>query len=228
MRVFTNCVAVVWALASCVACAPSKPSGSATSVEASASSQAAPSQAPAVNPAKVARVRSALPTGYEVTALPARTAPLALWGYGPQWVADPAPCGVLANPAGPGVAQGFSASGPGGIIYAVVAETTVAFDPGLVPSCPSWALSAGRTSGTVTIVGAPTVEAAPTTGMAVETTTVVEGGTQTHSRSDTFVAYLGAYVAYVAVVTDPGSADASLGPDVAANLLVETVSAVRS
>ena len=64
-------------------------------------------------------------------------------------------------------------------------------------------------------------------GLSTATTTVVEGGTETRSHADTFIAYLGDYVAFVTVVTDPGSPDPALGQDFAAELLVKTVSALR-
>jgi hypothetical protein len=125
------------------------------------------------------------------------------------------------------VVQGFSASGSGGIVHVVVSDAPTAFDPGLVDSCGSWGLSSGRTHGTVTLVDPPPVNGAPTIGMATDTTTVVEGGIETHAHAETFVAYLDRHVAYVSVVTDPGSSDVPLGRDVAARLLVDTVSAVR-
>ena len=90
-----------------------------------------------------------------------------------------------------------------------------------------WTLSAGHSSGSVTLVAAPAIDGAATVGMATVTTTVVEGGTETHSHADTFAAYLGDYVAYVTVVTDPGSPNPPLGQDFAAELLVKTVSALR-
>lgn len=180
-----------------------------------------------VEPANVVRVRSDLPPDYEVAELSGRTSPLALWGFGPQWVAEPPQCGVLADPAVDGVVQGLSASGAGGIVYVVVAESSTGFDPVQADACATWTLTAGRTSGTVSLVDPPPVDRAPTLGLATDATTLVEGGTQTHSHADTFIAYLGSHVVYVAVVTDPGSATAPLGADVAADLLVKTVSAVR-
>ena len=221
MRVFAFCVAV----ALCAACGQSAPPGPPASGEAAEPSR--PARTAEVKPADVIRVRSELPPGFEVADLSGGVAPLALWGFGAQWVADPPQCGVLADPAGDGVVHGFSASGPGGIVYAVVAEAATEFDPSSTDSCGTWTLTGGRTSGTVTLVGPPTVEGAATLGMATDATTVVEGGTETHSHADTFIAYLGTHVAYVAVVTDPGSSAPALGPDVAADLLVKTVSAVR-
>jgi hypothetical protein len=63
--------------------------------------------------------------------------------------------------------------------------------------------------------------------MVTDATTVVEGGTETHSRAATFSAYLSGHVVYVTIVTDPGSPDPALGQDFAAALLAKAVSAVR-
>ena len=176
---------------------------------------------------RVERVRSDLPTGYEFTPLPARAEPIALWGLGPQWTADPASCAALGDPAGDGPVHGLSASGPGGIVYAVVAAAAVGLDRATVDACGSWSLSAGHTAGVVTVVDPPVVEGAQTLGLSAEVTTTVEGGTETRSHSETFVAYLGDHVAHVTVVTDPGSSAPSLGPGFAADLLVKTVAALR-
>jgi hypothetical protein len=67
-------------------------------------------------------------------------------------------------------------------------------------------MSAGHTTGVVTLVGAPAIEGAATVGMVTGSTNTVEGGVETHSHAETFTAYLGDHVAYVAVVTDPGAA----------------------
>jgi hypothetical protein len=221
VRVFAVCVAV----ALCAACGQSDAPGRPGSSEASSSSQ--PAGPTVVEPEKVMRVRSDVPPGYEVTDLGDRSSPVALWGFGAGWASDPTQCGGLADAAGDGPTTGFSASGPGGIVYAVVAAAVTPFDPALVHACGDWTLTAGRTTGTVTPVGPPTIDGVATLGMATDSVTVVEGGTETHSHADTFIAYLGDHVAYVVVVTDPGSSTGALGPDVAADLLVKTVSAVR-
>jgi hypothetical protein len=192
-----------------------------------------PSTAPtvssaSVNPARIERVRTELPSGYEVAALPGRAAPAALWGLGAAWTADPPRCGALADPvAGAATTRGWSASGAGGIVYAVLAATTATLDPLLIDECRQWTVSGGHTSGTVAIVAAPAIDGAATVGLTTSTTTVVEGGTETHSRADTFVTYLGDYVVFIAVVSDPGSPNSPLGQDFAADLLVKTVSALR-
>jgi hypothetical protein len=181
-----------------------------------------------VNPARIERVRGDLPTGYEVSPLSGRAAPVLFWGLGSSWAADPPRCGVLADPAADApTTRGWSASGAGGIVYAVVAQTVADLDPSVVAECGEWTLSSGRTSGSVALVGAPAVDGAATVGMSVATTTVVEGGTETHSHADSFTAYLGDYVAMVTVVTDPGSPNPGLGQEFAADLLVKTVSALR-
>jgi hypothetical protein len=181
-----------------------------------------------VNPARIDRVRTALPSGYEVAALSGRPAPVAFWGLGPDWTADPPQCGALADPV-PGAAsvRGWSASGAGGIVYAVVAESAATLDPSLIDECGQWTVSAGHTGGTVAFVAAPAVDGALTVGVSASTTTVVEGGTETHSHADTFTAYLGDYVAFVTVVGDPGSPNPQLGQEFASDLLVKTVSALR-
>jgi hypothetical protein len=181
-----------------------------------------------VNPARIERVRTELPSGYELAALSGRTAPVAFWGVGPDWIADPPRCGALADPvAGAATTRGWSASGAGGIVYAVAAGSRATLDPSLIDECGQWTVSAGHTSGRVTIAAAPAIDGAATVGLSTTTITVVEGGTETHSHADTFTAYLGDYVAFVTVVSDPGSPNPPLGQDFAADLLVKTVSALR-
>jgi hypothetical protein len=181
-----------------------------------------------VNPARIERVRTELPSGYEVAALPGRAAPVALWGLGLGWTADPPRCGALADPVdGTATTRGWSASGAGGIVYAVVAGSTSTFDPSLIDECGQWTLSGGHTSGTVALAAAPAIDGAATVGLTTSTTTVVEGGTETHSHADTFTTYLGDYVVFVTVVSDPGSPNPPLGQDFASDLLVKTLSALR-
>jgi hypothetical protein len=182
-----------------------------------------------VNPARIERVRTALPSGYEVAALPARAAPVAFWGLGPDWTAEPTRCGALADPvAAASTARGWSASGPGGIVYVVVAASATTLNSALLSECGQWTASAPHTSGTVGFVAAPTIDGAETVGLSTSTTTTVEGGNETHSHADTFTAYLPGYVAVVTVVGDPGSPNRQLGLQFASELLVKTVSALRS
>jgi uncharacterized protein DUF5642 len=220
VRVFAACVAA----ALCAACGPSDtPRPAAGSPEPS-------SRSSAINLADVARVRGDLPASYEIADLVGRAAPLAFWGFGPQWAADPTQCGVLSDPPVDGATiRGWSGSGPGGIVYVVAAASSgeQAIDPAVLGECGTSTLTAGHTSGTVTTVDAPAIDVATTLGLRTETTTVVEGGTETHSHADTFTAYLDGYTAYVTVVTDPGSSGPVLDADFAAALLVKTVAALR-
>ena len=182
-----------------------------------------------VNPARIDRVRTDLPDGYEVADLEGPVTPTELWGFGAPRSADPPQCGPLADPAvDPASTKGWSGSGTGGIVYAVVAASTAGLDPAVVSSCGHWTLSAGQANGSVTVTGAPTIESAETIALATVTTTVVEGGTETHSRADTVTAYLDEYVAFVTVVTDPGSPHPQLGAEFANELIVKTVAALRS
>jgi hypothetical protein len=181
-----------------------------------------------VNPGRIERARTALPSGYEVAALAGTAAPVAFWGLGPGWVADPPSCGVLGDPAaGATTPRGWSASGSGGIVYAVVAGSTATFDASLIDECGHWTVSAGHTSGSVALVAAPAIDGVATVGLTTSMTTVVEGGTETHTHADTFTAYLAGYVAFVTVISDPGSPNPPLGQEFASELLVKTVSALR-
>lgn len=181
-----------------------------------------------VDPANVERVRGELPPGYEVSAVSGRATPLMMWGFGPDFTAIPPQCGALADPPVDGAAvRGWSASGDGGIVYAVVTTTSAGLDPALTADCGRWTVTAGQTSGTVTLVAAPPVTDAVTVGLTADATTVVEGGTETRLHADTVTAYLEDHLAFVTVVTDPGSPNPSLAPDFAAQLLVKTVAALR-
>ena len=213
---------MTWVLAAGCAAAPDGPKPSTTA--------AAPVGPQRVDPVNIERVRGALPAGYEVAAIAGPATPLAFWGLRPGWTAEPPRCGSLADalPDAP-VTRGWSGSGEGGIVFAVVTGggAPVDLDPSLTAECGQWTVSSGQTSASVGLVDAPTIDGAATVGMATETLTVVEGGTETRSHADTFTAYLGEYVAVVTVVTDPGSPHPAIGPQFAAGLLVKTVSALR-
>jgi hypothetical protein len=219
MRAFASCLVIAWC-ATCGACARPEPAASPQRSQASSAWPAG------VDPARVERIRPDLPMGYEFTALPARTAAVALWGLGPDWTAEPAPCGGLADSAGGGV-HGWSASGPGGIVYAVVADAPTGLDRALVTSCPTWTVSAGHTGGVVDVVDSPPIDGAATLGLTTDATTTVEGGIETRSHAETFAAYLGGHVASVTVVTDPGSTESPLEPGFASALLIKAVAAIR-
>ncbi|OFB44759.1 hypothetical protein BA059_02225 [Mycolicibacterium sp. (ex Dasyatis americana)] len=207
-----------------VACGP-RPAPE--SVRTSSASRTAGSSV-TVNPARIERVRQDLPPGYEVVSIAPEATPISLWGFGQDWTADPEECGQLAarevEPT-----RGWSASGPGGIVYAGVSK----LGPGVPadrddPPCEQWSVSGGHSVGTVTAVAAPPIEDAETAGMSTAVTTIVEGGTETRSHADTFTADLAdGYYVFVSVVTDPGSPNPRLEPAFASGLLVKTVSALR-
>ena len=183
-----------------------------------------------INPANIKRIGRVMPDGYEVTSVAGVAAPEAIWGLGPGWTANPAPCATLADPAaGHGrSAQGVSGSGAGGILYAVVAVFPAGHpDPAVVAECPRWTMANWRTRAVVHLVDPPHIDGAETVGMASDTTTYVEGGTEIGSGAHTFTAYLGDYYAFTTLITDPGSAHSPLAPQVAADLLAKTVSALR-
>lgn len=213
-------VAALW-LAACAAQPPGVPSPSSTSV-------ARPAPGP-VNPGNIKRVRPLLPAGYEIADVLGPVSAAGLWGFGSGWTAQPAPCAALADPApaDPG-ARGFSASGPGGIVYVVVATVAPgALDPGLVGQCAQWTMTFAHTTGAVRLVDAPAIDGAQTIAMAVDTRTVVESGTETDGQASTAMAYLGNHVVFVTLITDPGSPHPPLNAQLPAGLLVEAVSALR-
>jgi Domain of unknown function (DUF5642) len=184
-----------------------------------------------VSPLNISRVRGDLPAGYEVADLGGAASPAAFWGLGPGWNTEPPQCGLLAGPpTDDATSKGWSGSGPGGIVHAVVTgspASPVIFDPAVLADCGHWTVTSGNTTGTVDLIDAPAIEGATTVGMDTAATTVVEGGMETTSAVYTFSAYLGDYLAFVTVVSDPGSPNPPLGREFAADLLVKTVSALR-
>lgn len=190
-------------------------------------------QASHINPANIKKVAGALPAGDEVAGVTGVSSPAALWGLTGRWMADPPQCAVLADPLGAhgGPGHGVSGSGPGGISYAVVAASTtgpVALDPVRVAGCRHWTMTQGRTTARVRLVDAPPIDGVGTLGMASEVRTFVEGGAEIDSGTHTFVAYLGEYYAFTALVADPGAPHPALDPRFVADLLVKSVSALRS
>jgi len=185
-----------------------------------------------VDPANIRRVRRDIPPGYEVTTVSSVAAPPGIWGLGGAGGATPPRCAVLADPAsGHGQSpQGISGSGAGGTVYAVVVAAPtgpLALDQSLVAHCRQWSMTGRRASARVLLIDAPRIDGAETLGMAVEIVTAVEGGNEIGSRASTFTAYLGDYYAFTTLISDPGSPDAALTPQFAADLLVKTVSVLR-
>jgi len=187
----------------------------------------------AVNPANIKRVVRDLPSNYEATSgIPSGASPRVIWGLDADVTSKPALCAALADP-GKGrdqSAQGLSASGPGGIINVVVVALpdAVDLDHNVVDACGQWTMTAARTTATVRLTDPPHIDDAETIGMVVDIKSAVESGTEIDSRAYTFIAYLGSYYAFTTLATDPGSAQPTLPAQFAADLLVKTVSTLRS
>ena len=116
-------------------------------------------------------------------------------------------------------------------MYAVVVAAptgSVALDHSLVAQCRQWRMTGRRASAHIQLVDAPHIDAAETLGMTVEIATSVEGGNEIASQASTFTAYLGDYYAFTTLVNDPGSPHPALTQAFAADLLMKTVSALRS
>ena len=100
-----------------LAACPHSPAPSATPTKSPAADNTA------VNPANIKRVVRELPPNYEVTTgIPSGASPRVIWSLEADARAKPPQCATLADP-GNGrdqTAQGFSASGAGGIVDAVV------------------------------------------------------------------------------------------------------------
>jgi Domain of unknown function (DUF5642) len=204
----------------------STPAGTPTSTRAESSVR----QGIHVTPNKIRRVRADFPPGYEVADAVGARSPAGYWGFSADFTTDPPDCAELANPVtGDAPPAGLSGSGPGGIIYTVVAASASppVLDSGVVAECPRWSMVSGRTTATVELTPAPSIDGVATAGMATTARTVVEGGTQTDATIQTVSAYLGDYLVFVAVVTDPGSSHPPLPPEFAATLLVKAVAALR-
>src|SRR6201998_3591287 len=186
-----------------------------------------------VNPASIKRVVRELPPNYEVTTgIPGGASPRVIWSLAPDATIKPPQCATLADP-GNGrdqSAQGVSGSGAGGIVDAVVVALPgpVDLDHDLVASCGRWTMIDGHTTASVRLTDPPHIDGVETLGMVADSRSSVESGTEIDSRIYTFTAYLGNYYAFTTLIADPGSALPALPPQFAADLLVKTVSTLRS
>ncbi|WP_158167531.1 DUF5642 family protein [Mycolicibacterium smegmatis] len=213
------------AVAMCIAAAPVIAACGEQAPPAASSAPRPTSARGPVDPARIDRVRYDLPPGYEVSGLDGRVDPVSQWGFGAGWGAAPPECGQAALGAvDPASARGWTASGPGGIVYAVVADVTAPIQDA---ECGVWTVTGGHSTATVTRLDAPAIDGARTAGMSATIVTVVEGGTETQSRADTFAAESEHHRCAVTVITDPGSPNPGLDAGFAAALLVKTVSALR-
>ncbi|SPM35260.1 hypothetical protein BN1232_04788 [Mycobacterium rhizamassiliense] len=185
-----------------------------------------------VNPANIRRVVRDMPPGYEsITGIPSGVSPRAIWSRDADATAKPQQCAVLADPGSDRdqTAQGVSASGPGGVVDAIVVSLPgpVDLDANVVAACGQWSMTAARTTIGVHLTDPPRIDGADTVGMVSDIKSSVESGAEIDSRTYTFVAYLGNYYAFTTLTTDPGSALPALPPQFAADLLVKTVSTLR-
>lgn len=211
----------------CIASCTTSPSGSTSSGTPGPSS----GRAAHVTPANIRRLSPAFPAGYEVTGSVGARDPAGYWGLGGTWSADPPQCAALADPInGDAPPQGLAASGPGGIVYAVVvgSDPPPALDARVVADCSRWTMTSGASGATVDLVAAPVIDDAPTVAMSTAARTVVEGGTETDSHIESVTAYLDQFVVFVVVVTDPGAPHPPLSAEFAATLLVKAVATLRS
>ena len=208
------------------ACTASPPTG-APSAAPPRSTPPPPAQ---ITPSHIGRLAPDFPAGYELAEVNGARSPAGFWGLGDDFTADPAECAALADPVTGGAPpQGLAGSGAGGIVYAVVVASAspLVADPAVIADCPQFSMLAGRTSATTELIPAPQIDGAATVAMTTAAHTRVEGGTVTDTQIQTVTAYLGDYLSFVAVVTDPGAAGPALPPDFAARLLVKAVATLR-
>jgi len=181
----------------------------------------------AVDPGRIKRVRSDMPSGYEVADAVGVASPAEVWGFRTGLTAEPPQCATLVDPTAGGSALGLSGSGDGGLLYVVVVPGVATLDPVLTAQCPQWQMAYGSSSATAELVPAPHIEGVDTVGMSATIRTVVESGRQTEARAQTFSGYLGQCVVFVTLVVDPASPHPPLPPQTAADLLVKSVAALR-
>jgi len=84
-----------------------------------------------------------------------------------------------------------------------------------------------HTSAEVTRTEAPAIEGAVTVAWRAATRTIVEAGSETNALATTASAYFDHHVAYVTLITDPGSPHPPLDPGFVADTLATTVAALR-
>ncbi|AQA02080.1 hypothetical protein BVC93_06160 [Mycobacterium sp. MS1601] len=225
MRSLALVVLAVTVLGGCAQVAETPPdqTTSATSVQARGAT---------VDPERIRRIRPELPEGYEVADVGGyASSPVAFWGFGRGWTAEPPQCAALVDPAPDGPAIGVSGSGAGGIVYVVVVtgppRPQAGLDPVLLGGCGRWSMAYGASTAEVSLLDAPVIDGAATVGTAATIRARVESGNETDSRADTFMALVDQYAVFVTLVTDPGAVDPPLPPQYASDLLVTTVDTLR-
>src|ERR1700692_508307 len=186
-----------------------------------------------VNPANIKRVIRELPPNYEVTTgIPTALSPRVIWSRDDDGTVKPPECATLADP-GDGrdqAAQGMSGSGAGGVIDAIAVSLPgpAVLDQDVVAACGQWSITSAQTTISVRLTNPPHIDGAETVAMVADIKSSVESGTAIDSRTYTSSASRGNYTAFPTLTTDPGSALPALPPQFAADLLVKTVSTLRS
>lgn len=215
------------------AAACAQPQPPATEQLSTASAAESPGVA-TVDPERIRRIRPELPDGYEVADVGGyASSPVAFWGLGRGWTSEPPQCAGLVDPAPDGPALGVSGSGAGGIIHVVVVtlgptgQAPAGLDPVRLGECGHWTMTYGASSAQVDLVDAPVIDGAATLGTSSTIRNVVESGTETDSRADTFMAYVDEHVVFVTLVTDPGAVEPPLPAQYASDLLVKAVGTLR-
>ena len=84
-----------------------------------------------------------------------------------------------------------------------------------------------HTSAEVTRIEAPVIEGAVTVALRAATRTIVEAGSETNALATTAFAYFDHHVAYVTLITDPGSPHPPMDLGFVADTLATTVAALR-
>ncbi|ODR10696.1 hypothetical protein BHQ15_04680 [Mycolicibacillus koreensis] len=181
-----------------------------------------------VKPERIKRVTGLLPAGYEYGDAAGKTSPAQIWGLGPDARTDPPVCAALIDPPAedPDAGTGIFGSGPGGILYAVVAAAP-ALDPALTEQCATFTVTFARTDVDVRVIDAPAVEGARTVGLTSQGRTLVEGGGEIDTHAETYLADVDGYRVITAAVIDPGSPAPPLPAGFAADLLVAAVAELR-
>ena len=174
-----------------------------------------------VDPGNLKRVRSALPSGYEVADLKGPISIAALWDSvrdGRLTRLDarcwPIPLrrtrpreDVRIRAGRHGIRDRLCCSGSRGSRYRSDGQLSPVGD-GLQP-----------TTASVELTAAPVIEGAATLAAALTARTAVESGMETDTEISTASAYLDGFVVTVALLTDPGSRHAPLEPHFVNDLL---------
>lgn len=236
MRCLTAVMLMFAVTAPVAGCSSPATEGPAAGVSPASSSVTAPG-GQSVNLANIKRIRSLLPAGYEISEVPGPVSVASGWGFGAGWSAAPEVCGRLVDPAPTDAsAQGFAASGAGGIVYVMVSGVDPV-SPEAIDQCRQWTMKFGHTTGTFEVSDTPEIDAvrdmagdtvtSDTVTIRGLTRTSVESGTETHTQIAAAYTYVDGHVIVVSLITDPGSGHPALSPDFATELLTKATAVLR-